>query len=678
MSIRHPALVYKIYFLVAVLIPVLSVSCNDTEVLMPEDYIAGMKVRKLQEAAAYAKGSGIVIRGGKTIYEWGAVDKLYDLKSTTKSIGAAALGLALKDEIVKLHDKAIRHYPEYGAFSANHGTKGLDQITLFHLATHTAGFDKPGGYGDLLFKPGSSWAYSDGGPNWLADILTYKYQRDLKELLFERVFAPIGITRHDLTWRKHRYREERLHKVMRREFGAGVHANVKAMAKIGQLYLNKGFWESEQILPQNFTMDVRHAYPQVTVLPVRNDPKNQYGNASRHYGLLWWNNNDGAMENVPQDAFWSWGLYDSSIAVIRSLDLVFARAGDSIEGKRSPSYYQILEPFFEAIASSVNYGAPCPNSRVISNVTWAHANTIVRKGEGSDNWPLSWADDGKLYTAYGDGWGFAPKTKKKLSLGFAAVKGNPGNFAGVNIRSQDEQSGDGKSGKKASGMLMVDNVLYMWVRNADGRGRHSQLAWSSDHGRNWIWADWKFEAFGHPTFINFGKNYAGARDHYIYTVTHDHPSAYQRADRFILMRVPKDKVTERSAYEFFQQLDAKGNPAWTRDIQKRGAVFKDAGRCFRSGVSYNAGLDRYFWWQAKYSLKEDGRYSGAFGIFDAPEPWGPWTTVYYTRKWDVGAGENGGFPPKWMSRDGKTMHLVFSGDDAFSVRKCMLRINSND
>ena len=50
--------------------------------------------------------------------------------------------------------------------------------------------------------------------------------------------------------------------------------------------------------------------------------------ASSHYGLLWWNNNDGKIDGVPRDAFWSWGLKESFIIVIPSLDLVAVRAGD--------------------------------------------------------------------------------------------------------------------------------------------------------------------------------------------------------------------------------------------------------------------------------------------------------------------------------------------------------------
>ena len=62
------------------------------------------------------------------------------------------------------------------------------------------------------------------------------------------------------------------------------------------------------------------------------------------------------------------------------------------------------------------------------------------------------------------------------------------------------------------------------------------------------------------------------------------------------------------------------------------------------------------------------------GIFDAPEPWGPWTTAYFTERWDVGPGETCSLPTKWMSADGKTVYLVFSGDDHFAVRRASLTV----
>jgi hypothetical protein len=310
---------------------------------------------------------------------------------------------------------------------------------------------------------------------------------------------------------------------------------------------------------------------------------------------------------------------------------------------------------------------------VIRAVTWAPAASVVRKAKGGDNWPITWADDGHLYTAYGDGNGFEPRIPDKLSLGFARVEGGPGDFVGVNLRSTSgEQRGDGRAGKKASGILMVDGVLYLWARNAG----NAQLAWSNDHGRTWEWSTWRFTtSFGCPTFLNFGRNYAGARDDYVYIYSHDDGDAYVPADRMVLARVPRGRIKDRGAYQFFEGRDAMNRPSWAGDIARRGAVFTHEGRCYRSGVSYDAGLKRYLWCQVLPG--DDPRFRGGFGIYDAPEPWGPWSTVYFTEAWDMGPGETSSFPTAWMSGDGKTLHLVFSGDDSFSVRRAVLETSEH-
>jgi hypothetical protein len=143
----------------------------------------------------------------------------------------------------------------------------------------------------------------------------------------------------------------------------------------------------------------------------------------------------------------------------------------------------------------------------------------------------------------------------------------------------------------------------------------------------------------------------------------------------VLARVRKGRIRERDAYEFFIGLDRDEQPAWSKDLHKRGGVFTHKGRCYRSGITYHAGLKRYLWVQivpGTEGKKADTRFEGGFALYDAPEPWGPWTTVYFTEKWDVGPGETASLPTKWMSADGESLYLVFSGDDCFSVRKAIL------
>jgi len=327
--------------------------------------------------------------------------------------------------------------------------------------------------------------------------------------------------------------------------------------------------------------------------------------------------------------------------------------------------------------SQIGTIAPYPPSPVIRSITWAAASTIVRKATGSDCWPITGGNDGNLYTAYGDGNGFDPKTPVKLSLGFAKVGGPATSFSGLNIRSSSgEQMGSGKSAKKPSGMLMVNGTLYMWARNANLNGAQCQLAWSSDHAVTWTWGSWKFAEFGYLTFLNFGNNYSPARDGYVYAFSHDNPSAYTASDRMVLLRVLQSQIKNRAAYQFFKSLDSSGNPAWTSDINQRGAVFTHPQRCLRSGITYDSALHRYLWWQQipNSPTDPDTRFKGGFGIYDAPNPWGPWTTAYFIKNWDVGPGETASFPTKWISADGKTLYLVFSGNDSFSVRKATVTL----
>ncbi|MBW3543167.1 MAG: beta-lactamase family protein, partial [Planctomycetes bacterium] len=322
------------------------------ERITPAD--AGLDEALLNKARDYALtggGSGYITRGGKLVLAWGDLRQRYDLKSTTKSIGVTALGLAIGDGKLKLTDKARDHHPTFGVPpETNTKTGWLDEITLLHLATQTAGFEKPGGYEPIVFRPGTKWHYSDGGPNWLAECITLEYGRDVKALMFERVFGPLGITERDLTWRGHAYREKTIAGVPRREFGSGISANVDAMARIGLLYQREGRWGDEQILPAEFVRQARA--PVEAVVPLPEHDGERHGNASAHYGLLWWNNADGALPKVPRDAYWSWGLYDSLIVVIPGLDLVVSRAGRGWERNWSGDY-EVLAPFLDPIVQAV-------------------------------------------------------------------------------------------------------------------------------------------------------------------------------------------------------------------------------------------------------------------------------------------------------------------------------------
>ena len=634
----------------------------------------GMSAAALVGAAAYAEkyggGSGCVIRHGYLVKEWGDPKKLADIKSATKGVvGTTLLGLAVDRGLITLDDLAIKHYPAIGVRGRDNPTDRLAQITVRQLATMTAGFDD-GRPPKLIYEPGKDGFYSNDGSNMLAELLTLRFGEDLSPILKRVVIDPIGVPPSEWKWRENSYRPKTVNGLRSREFASGITITHRALARIGYLYLREGEWNGRRILSREFIRTASKPTDLPSFVP--------------YYAFFWGSNGRGTFREMPNDAFWALGLGDSFVVVCPSLDLVAVRLGlgsvrSQLPGGDKPEEWgKRVEGFFRLVAAAANEArppvarlAPYPPSQVVNRVKWAPAESIVRKAKGGDNWPMTWADDGHLYTAYGDGNGFEPHIPEKLSLGFARIEGAPDDFAGVNIRSATgEQKGNGKAGQKASGMLMSGGVLYMWARNAG----NSRLAWSSDHGRTWEWSDWTFAtSFGCPTFLNFGRDYAGARDGYVYIYSHESGDAYLPADTMVLARVPKDRIRDRKAYEFFERRDAMNAPVWTTDVLRRGPVFTHAGACYRSSISYNAGLARYLWCQVLPG--DDPRFRGGFGIYDALEPWGPWSTAFFTEAWDVGPGETSSFPTKWMSADGRTFYLVFSGDDSFSVRRAVLAIS---
>jgi CubicO group peptidase (beta-lactamase class C family) len=636
----------------------------------------------------------LVIRNDRVVFERYApgasrTTKHYSASLAKALVGGLSLMVAMDDGRIRPDDLASRYVPPWA------GDPAKRAITIRQLATHTSGLEDaeadglphdrlPGWKGEfwkrlppprdpftlardvvpVLDPPGTRARYSNPGMAMLAYCVTASLQgspdADLRSLLKRRIMEALGVPPGEWSCG---YGEATSLAGMNlvAPWGGGAYSP-NAAARVGRLMLREGAWDGRRLIaPAVVAAATTHA----------GLPNNS--------GLGWWvnRNADGTRhwKALPAEAFWGAGAGHQLLLVIPSLKTIVVRFGEALDG--GSEFDAALEKWIvNPLMGAFEASPAAPPSPVIRGITWAPASEIIRLACDADCWPLTWADDDWLYTAYGDGHGFSPPVPEKLSLGLARVTGSPPTIAGVNLRSPSgEASGDGAAGRKPSGILMVDGVLYLWARNAG----NAQLGWSADRGRSWTWSDWRFTtSFGCPTFLNFGRNYAGARDDYVYVYSPDSNSAYLPADRMVLARVPRDRIRDRKAYEFYGGLDAQGQARWTKEIGERAAVFFHPGHCLRSQVSYCAGLNRYLWWQqlpgAGSDVPADTRFAGGFGIYDAPEPWGPWTTVYFTERWDTGPGESGTFPTKWMAADGRTLYLVFSGNDCFSVRKATITL----
>ncbi len=618
----------------------------------------------------------LLIQRGRVVQEWYApgndAARLQGTASLAKMlVGGLSLTLAVHDGRLHLDDPAARYIPAW----RSHPRKS--KITIRQLATHTSGIEDaeedhiphdqlPGWKGafwrrdpdpfsialrqaSVFFEPGTRYAYSNPGMAALAYAVTVSLrgapQSNLRTLLAERVMRPAGVP--DAEWSigyGRSYKVDGLE--LYANWGGGAFTP-RAVARIGQFLLD------HRDEPWMKTLTTYAGLP----LPERRGGEPEPGSALGCY-----TNFDRVWPSLPRDACVGAGAGHQILLVVPSLDLIVVRNGSALGegGFWGAAYSGLLEPLMQTLF-------PPPPSPVIRGVAFAPESSIRRDAIDSDNWPVTWADDDNLYTAYGDGWGFYPRTDRKLSLGFARIEGPPHAFRGVNLRSPSgERLGDGRAGIKASGLLMVDGVLYMWARNA----ANAQLAWSADRGRTWQWG-FRFDvSFGSPSFLNFGRDYDGARDEFVYVYSQDGPSAYESDDHLVLARAPRRRLRDRAAWEFFTGLDGARGPQWTPDLARRRPVFTLPGRCQRVDAVYNPGLRRYL-------LALGYNHESGWGLFDAPEPWGPWTTAYHTDRWDLAATHGYRLPSKWMSPGGRTMYLIFSGLrpwDAFCVRRVDLQV----
>jgi len=319
---------------------------------------------------------------------------------------------------------------------------------------------------------------------------------------------------------------------------------------------------------------------------------------------------------------------------------------------------------------------------MIETISW-DANTLATAVPGSDLWPVTWGPDGHIYTSWGDGGGFGGSNSKgRVSMGFARIEGPPENYVAVNINGgfNSTHAASFPQKGKTGGIVFVDGTLYAWLNRHDGPwpSVNECLIWSDDRGASWSNASWVWPKgqgnFKANTFLQFGRDYAGARDEYVYFYGRDEV-AWGRGRHVYLGRVLRTRLKTRDAYSFFAGLDADGAPLWSTDVNDRKPSFTDPNGAEGAQVVYDPAIQRYL-------LTVHRGDQGTLGLFDGPEPWGPWTTVAYYDNWlnlkGTGLKREMLFVSivtKWISSDGKTLWFVFTGGkDCFNLVRATLTL----
>jgi len=246
----------------------------------------------------------------------------HNLASVTKSYTSALIGLAIdKGFIEDVDQKVFSFFTEYADLS----NEEKDKITLEHLLTMSSGlewdesthpYSHPGNdiyqlfhHSDpiryVLDKPietvsGTQFLYSSGSTNVLGEIIRKGTGLRADDFAVEYLFSPLGIT--DYEWK------ELPNDVL---FASGdLKLRPRDMAKLGDLYLHKGIWKSQQIISASWVDVSTRSYINATPNGVNWD-----------YGYQWWLYNYEVDSGVIE-SFSARGWGGQSIIVFPDLDMV--------------------------------------------------------------------------------------------------------------------------------------------------------------------------------------------------------------------------------------------------------------------------------------------------------------------------------------------------------------------
>lgn len=202
--------------------------------------------------------------------------------SLSKSFTGVALGLAVGDGVVSLDDPVATHL---GDLMVDAGPR-TRRTLIRHVASMATGHDDETlldafvahpedplrGYFTLEpdHEPGTWFAYNQPPVLALSEVLSRRTGRRLVDQLRRRVLEPIGI--RDLRWYQYRPGVD---------LGfSGVFTDLDAIARLGQLHLDRGIWADQRILPAAWIAEASR--PQISNAQ-RPEP-----DWSRGYGFQLW------------------------------------------------------------------------------------------------------------------------------------------------------------------------------------------------------------------------------------------------------------------------------------------------------------------------------------------------------------------------------------------------------
>lgn len=237
--------------------------------------------------------SVMVVRGGAVAAEgWWAPhtpERPRLLYSLSKGFTSAALACALDEGLVGLDDTLLSHFPELDGVVADPRSRA---ITLRHLATMASGHDH-----DMLddvlerdlenpvrgflqlpppHEPGTHFYYNQLCTYSLAAVLQRVSGEPLSSYLRPRLFEPLGIG--PVGWQSWPPGQQ---------VGfTGLFARTEDVAKLGLLFLRKGRWGDDQLIPEWYV-------DEATSWHVDSTPGQENADWRQGYGYQFWQSRHG-------------------------------------------------------------------------------------------------------------------------------------------------------------------------------------------------------------------------------------------------------------------------------------------------------------------------------------------------------------------------------------------------
>lgn len=205
--------------------------------------------------------SVMIVRDGSVIYSrWqseGADSVPHVLHSVSKTFTATAVGLAIADGKMALTDKVIDFFPDKRPAEVSDHLKAM---TVRDLLTMTCGHDEePTSRRDqnadwveaflaqpVVHEPGTFYLYNSLGTYMLSAIVQQVTGEKIVDYLDARLFQPLHIDKPK--W------EESPQGI--NCGGWGLYLKTEDLAKMGQLLLQKGKWNGQQLIPAEWVAEM--------------------------------------------------------------------------------------------------------------------------------------------------------------------------------------------------------------------------------------------------------------------------------------------------------------------------------------------------------------------------------------------------------------------------------------